>query len=269
MQWRFWRRPLTDAKIAKLASLAANPFAQPEVRVQKMERLLEDGSEAALRGVLQRFAANAQGQIADEEEKQWLITALVNKGEAAVTPLEDYIRGEAKLTFALAAYAKVVGDARAAGFFAAQLRRLGPDDHRSIEAKQQLLAAWVERVPAADILAELAPFLQDHSDDVRWQVLETIEQAAQADRSPDASALRPEAPPVDKSKSGHRQAGLLAVRPMLVALVSEGPASARIARRAARLMCAHKWAWLAGDTKLAPSVAAGHSISAEGRLQAR
>ena len=259
MRWRFWRAPLSAKKIAKLAALAANPFAQPEVRVQKMERLLEEGSAAALLGVLQRFAANAQGQIADEEEKAWLVGALVDKGDAAVAPLEAYIRAEAKLSHALGAYAKLVGNARAATFFAARLEALGPDDHRSVEAKQQLLAAFVERASPGEILVKLVPFLEDHSDDVRWQVLETIDRAAQASKNVTGDgAASPTLTP----------AALSVVRPHLVAQVTPGPTSARIARRAARLLCAQKWPWLDPGAQLAASVAAHHRIDAEGRLEA-
>src|SRR6478609_7318824 len=94
----FGKGPLSDKRIAKVAKLASNPFAQPDVRMREMQRLIDDGSDAALRGVLKRFAANAQGHIADEDEKKWLEDALVAHGDDALGPLRDYIATEEKLT---------------------------------------------------------------------------------------------------------------------------------------------------------------------------
>ena len=62
--------PMSPKKIDKVAKLASNPFAQPDVRMREMQRLIEDGSDAALRGLLKRFSVNANGAIADEDEKE-------------------------------------------------------------------------------------------------------------------------------------------------------------------------------------------------------
>lgn len=61
----FGKGPLSDKRIDRISKLAANAFAQPDVRMREMQRLLDDGTPAAIKGVLRRFAANAQGHIAD------------------------------------------------------------------------------------------------------------------------------------------------------------------------------------------------------------
>lgn len=173
----FGKGPLTDKKIDKSAKLAANSFAQPDVRMREMRRLLDDGSTAALRGVLKRFAANASGHIADEEEKRWLEDALVDVGASVVEPLREFIRQDSKLTYALRAYERIGGEAEAVRFFIEVLEAYGPEDHRSVEAKLQLVHALQEHMDDPRVLPALVVFLLDHGDEVRWAVIDLLEAA--------------------------------------------------------------------------------------------
>ena len=217
----FRRKPLSAAKIGKVAKLAANPFAQPEVRMREMQRLLDDGSDAALRGVLKRFAHNAQGHIADEEEKNWLVEALVEKGEAARQPLRHYIETESKLTYALRAYAKLAPQTAAHDLLVV-LDQYGPSDHRALEAKLQLVAELHQAaLQREDVMLRLLPYLQDHGDDVQFALVELL-----------ASV------PPDTITPQLQQAAV----PQLQALLADPQTSARIARRAAQYISEIGWA---------------------------
>jgi hypothetical protein len=174
-----WRRlfggSLSQKRIDKVAKLASNPYAQPDVRMKELGRLLEDGSPEALRGALRRFASNASGAIADEDEKKFLEDAIVERGEEAVAPLCDYVRGEKQLTYALRAYRRIRGDADALAFFCDVLGGYGPDDYRSTDIKVQLLAAIDELGGSGKVWDILTLFLRDHSDEVSWMVMAMIE----------------------------------------------------------------------------------------------
>ncbi len=233
--WRLLGRgPLSSKKIARVAKLAANPFAQPEVRMREMQRLLQDGSGGSLDGVLRRFAANAQGQIADEDEKKWLENALVELGEPALLPLQAYIAQGDKLTYALRAYRRIAGDEAATALFLATLAAYGPEDHRASEAKLQLVWQLSEDLGNASVLPALLPFLHDHSDDVRWAVLELIERAG---------------------THGDIDVRLQAeLTPTLAELVAVDGASARVAQRTAEVLTQLQWTLPAAPT-LAASVA--------------
>ncbi len=176
----FGKGPMSAAKIEKVAKLAANPFAQPDVRMREMQRLIGDGSPQALRGVLKRFAVNAQGHIADEDEKKWLEDRLADEGEAVLAPLADYIRTQDKLTYALRAYQRVAGQAQAVAFFLEVLVGYGPDDYRSGDAKLQLVYQLADHLDVPAVMPALLPFLHDHSDDVRWAVMDALETRARA-----------------------------------------------------------------------------------------
>jgi hypothetical protein len=226
----FGKGPLSEKRIAKVSKLAANPFAQPDVRMREMSRLMQDGSEGALRGVLRRFAANAQGHIADEDEKKWLEDALVAHGDDALGPLRDYIATEEKLTYALRAYRRIAGEVNGVGYFLEVLRRYGPDDYRSSEAKLQLLWQLSETLQDERVVPALAPFLLDHSDDVRWAVMDLMERAA------DSGLMSPEL-------HGRMVAEM-------AKLVTQADVSPRISRRAAELLAAREWALPSGTPEV-------------------
>lgn len=174
----FGRGPMSEKKIDKIAKLASNPFAQPDVRMKEMQRLLQEGTDPAYRGLLKRFAANANGQIADEEEKQWLEDAIVDVGDSIQEPLEEYIRANKTLSYALRAYERIFGLDRAIAFFLEVLNRHGPEAYREAEAKQQIALVLAEHAQDHRVLDGLLPFVEDHSDDVRWAVLDAVEGAA-------------------------------------------------------------------------------------------
>ena len=225
---------MSDRRIDKSAKLAANPFAQPDVRMREMQRLLADGSPSALRGVLKRFTANASGHIADEDEKKWLENALVDVGEDALEPLRAFIKSEERLTYALHAYERIAGAAEAVRFYVEVMNAYGPDDHRSSDAKLQLVHALAEHMDDARVLECLAPFVLDHADEVRTAVLDLIDTAADKGLMTDAL--------------------LATLAEPFGTLVCDGAVGPRVQRRAAELL--EKRGWTAGGTaeELAPLV---------------
>ena len=228
----FGKGPLSDKKIEKIAKLAANPFAQPDVRMREMARLIDDGSPAALRGLLKRLASNANGHIADEEEKQWLEDKLVTLGQVVREPLEEYIRSESKLTYALRAYQRLVGEADAVAFFLKVLQSYGPEAYRAGEAKLQLIWALSELTQFEQVHPVLVPFVRDHSDDVSWAVMDILDKAASQQE------LAAEVVVATCSELAH--------------LVLEDSAGPRIQQRAAELLCQHAWEVPGEATDLAP-----------------
>lgn len=229
----FGRGPLSQGKIDKIAKLAANPFAQPDVRMREMQRLFNDGSLPALRAVLKRFAANAQGHIADEDEKKWLEDRVVEEGERALEPLAEYIEVEDKLSYALRAFRRIAGPEKTTEHLIGLLKKKGPDDYRSGEAKLQVLLELTELGVGEAELAELAPFLLDHSDDVRWAVMDLFARAAEK------ATLAPPLRDAAAAKLG--------------VIVTNEEAGPRIQRRAAELLADLEWV-VPGDAEKLVSV---------------
>jgi hypothetical protein len=228
----FGKGELSEKKIDKIASLAANPYAQPDVRMKEMQRLLEVGTTPAIRGVLKRFTTNASGHIADEDEKKWLEDALVELGGAAVEPLKEFILSQDKLTYALQAYQRIVGAGSAVEFFLSVLAHYGPDDYRSAESKLQIILFLSEHLSDARVLPGLCPFLVDHSDEVRWAVIELIDRAAREKTLPQ---------PIEEQ-----------ARKNLSSFVVDADVGPRIQKRTAELFCAHEWSVDTQATEVTP-----------------
>lgn len=214
------KSPLSERRIAKVVKLVTNPYAQPDVRMREMQRLIGDGSDAALRAVLKRFGVNANGSIADEDEKQWLEDAMVEQGQAALTPLRAFIGSATQITYALRAYHRIAGDDEAVRVFLDVLDGYGPDDHRAAEAKLQLVWHLSDALQHPRVLPALLPFLQDHSDDVRWAVLDCIEKA-QTQNLPGTDAA--------------------ALAEAMAPLITDDATAPRIQQRAAALLADNEW----------------------------
>lgn len=245
----FGRGPMSDKKIDKIAKLASNPFAQPDVRKKEMQRLLQEGTETAYRGVLKRFSSNANGQIADEEEKKWLEDEIVEIGASIREPLREYIRSNKTLSYALRAYERIFGLDEALQFFLSVLNEHGPEAYREAEAKQQLALALSEHADDAAVIDGLVPFLEDHSDDVRWAVLDALDSALSAG-----------------SLSDHTSTRYAETMGRILTDDSTGP---RVQRRIAEFVMQRKWRLPLGGDDVCPLLEEHYFVDKKGYLRRR
>lgn len=161
--------------LEKAAKQVREEYAQPDYRRGAMDKLLEIGTPEAYDALLKRFTVNANGQIADEQEKKDLVEELVRVGEPARDPIERYLRSETKaLTFPIRALLRIAPRDEAAAFLLETLTRYEPLDHRTTLAKVALIDALGGLVGQEEA-ARLLSYLDDHHDDVQASVLEVIE----------------------------------------------------------------------------------------------
>ena len=235
---------LTDKQIEKIAKLAANPFAQSDVRREQMDKLIKDGSEAAIRGLLSRLTVNASQAIADEDEKRFVVEELTKMGERAIPPLKSYLRKETALTFALQAVLAILPEEQAITELLALFDVYSPEDYRSDEQKKQLVLVLAEHHDPR-IAPALVPYLHDHSDDVRHNVLEIFY----------AKAKKGEAPQKD-------------VLEQVGQLVRGNNASPRIARQAAEMAAEREW-MLPGEGDIAKVLEGEFFLDKKGYVRRR
>jgi len=119
-----------------------------------------------------------------------------------------------------------------------------PDDYRSDEQKNQLVLLLAEQDDPC-ILPKLVPFLLDHSDDVRSQVLEVFHARA---------------------REGLEQAMNETVRSTFAELLRGPATSPRIARKAAEIAMALEWS-LPGNGELNSAIADEFFIDKKGYLR--
>ncbi len=157
--------------LRKLAKRLTERYGPPENRQKAIAQLGEMGTPAALATLCLRFTVRAEPGITDDEEKQTARDLLVEAGEAAIAPIEGFIREqEDGIAWGLRALAAIAPEEKVLGVVVGELARLGKIYTRDPEKKLVLLT-WLKEhhagAASADLDAALLPLLEDFSDDVR------------------------------------------------------------------------------------------------------
>jgi hypothetical protein len=160
--------------LEKAAKDLREPFAQPDVRRAAMAKLLEIASPESYEALLMRFSFNANGNIADEEEKRDLVEELVKVGEPMVDPIKRFVRKEKAVGFPLQVLSKILDRQTYLAYLVEALRAMEPLDHRTTEAKRAIVSTLGE-MGGVEEAAALVPYLGDHHDDVQSDAIEAIE----------------------------------------------------------------------------------------------
>lgn len=160
--------------LEKASKAVREPYSQPEYRREAMQKLLEMGTQEAYDALLMRFTFNSHGQIADEEEKNDLVEQLVKVGDPVVPAIKRFIQREKLIEFAIRALARMLDRPALLAFLTSALQAYEPLDHRSTQAKATLISA-LHDYGAHDQAPVVAPYLEDHHDDVQCQAIVALE----------------------------------------------------------------------------------------------
>lgn len=163
--------PSADSILGQVRK-AKEIYAQPEYRRMAMEKLLKWNTDDSLRGVLERFCVVVQSPHWDEDEKRWLVDELIKLGDRAEPLLKEFIIKKDEVNHALLAYRKVAGDENYKKVLVEALAVRPPSDHRSVQGKQEIIAAMSEFENEFEEL--LVPYLDDHSDDVQCAAIDAL-----------------------------------------------------------------------------------------------
>lgn len=172
--------PSEDA-IAQQVRKAKEIYAQPDYRRMAMDKLLKWGTKESLSGLLERFCAVVQSPHWDEEEKRWLVEEIIKIGDKMEPILREFILKKNEVNYALLAYRKIVSSDEAyKKLLIEALKARPPSDHRSVQGKQELIAALGE-VDHDSLDELLLPYLNDHSDDVQCAAIDGLAKSTDED----------------------------------------------------------------------------------------
>lgn len=160
--------------ISKLVTKVKERYAQPEYRRTAMEKLLSWSTPEALDAVLSRFTVVVQSPHWDEEEKRWLVEELAERGEPAKEALTRFLARENNIAFAAKALARLTSKEEYVDELIKALRARPPEDHRTVQGKQELILALGDAGEPRAVEAVL-PYLDDHADDVQCAAIDVIE----------------------------------------------------------------------------------------------
>lgn len=171
--------PSSDA-IAKQVGKIKEHYAQPDYRRMAMDQLLKWDTDESLRAILERFCVVVQSPHWDEEEKKWLTEEIVSIGARMKPILRQFILEKNELNHALQAYRQIASQEEYIDMLTEALKRRPPSDHRSVQGKQEILAALSElNLRSLDEL--FPPYLDDHSDDVQCLAIEALAKSDSAE----------------------------------------------------------------------------------------
>jgi len=176
--------------LRKLAKRVTERYGPPENRQKAIAQLGDMGTPAALETLCLRFTVRSEPGITDDEEKETVRGMLVEAGEAAVGPLEQFVRGEEDgVAWGLRALAGIVPEPKVLEVVVRELARLGKIYTKDPEKKLVLLT-WLKEHHAgaagAEIEAALLPLLEDFSDDVRISAVRALVSVSLGERAREA-----------------------------------------------------------------------------------
>src|SRR5512144_2385895 len=90
-----------ERSLQKTIEKATNKLAQQVDRWSALEKLKEDSSEEALFGLCRRWSITSLKGVDDEQEKNWVVDVLVEKGAMSFAPLVRYMKTAEQLSFPL------------------------------------------------------------------------------------------------------------------------------------------------------------------------
>ena len=155
---------------------ATNKLAQQPDRWGAMEQLRDNGSAEALHGLCKRWTFVSLKGSEDEQEKNWVVDVLVAKGEAALAPLRRFMKNHAQLSYALKVLGQIVDHEKALEVIDEILESEEPGYTRDPERRLDVIK-WVGEWSGGageDMIERLAPYLKDHSEDVRYFAAEGL-----------------------------------------------------------------------------------------------
>lgn len=167
-----------EKALQKLIGKATNKLAQQVDRWGALEKLREDGSEDALFGLCKRFAITSGNQVEDQQEKTWVVDALVGKGMAALPPLRRFMKSAPQLSYALQVLERIATKEQALETVDQILADEPPGYVRDPERKLDVIR-WMTEWKAGhpEVYTRLLPYVSDFDQNVRVAAVDGIADA--------------------------------------------------------------------------------------------
>ena len=162
-----------NRRVRDLAKKTQEKYGDPAGRTRALEQLRDIGTPEAIAALLQRFTVKTEPGITDAEEREFTLSIITSFGDAAIEPVQDFIRSNDNVAWALRCLDELVSEEQRVGFLAEVLDRLAREYSREPAKKvliiNHLAPSKDERVPPA-----VRPFLEDSSDEVRIAALQAL-----------------------------------------------------------------------------------------------
>jgi HEAT repeat protein len=155
---------------------ATNKLAQQQDRWAALERLREDSSEDALYGLCKRWSVTSLKGVEDEQEKNWVVDVLVEKGGMTLAPLVRYMKSSEQLGFALRVLGRIADRDKQLVVIDELLAGEPPGYVRMPDRRIDLIKWFGEHkdMTGDDVIPRLVPYLKDFDENSRFFAIEGL-----------------------------------------------------------------------------------------------
>ena len=165
-----------DRALQRTIDKATSKLAQHQDRWAAMEKLRDNGTDDALHALCKRFSFHYDKTSEDEQEKAWVVDALVAKGEMALGPLRRYMAQSTTIAHPLMVLERIANKAKALEVVDELLANEEPGYTRDPEKRQQIIDWLGEWAAATDdeVAERVIPYLADFDENVRFATVQTL-----------------------------------------------------------------------------------------------
>jgi hypothetical protein len=190
-----------ERQLQKTIEKATNKLAQQPDRWGALERLREDGSEEALFGLCKRWGVTSLKGVEDEQEKNWVVDVLAEKGNAyppaqpgqteaqreegrkqnrdrVLAALKRFMKSsdELSLSFPLRVLGRIADHDTVLATVDELLKSEPPGYARFPDRRIDLLKWFTEWKDATDdeVISRVVPYLADFDENVRFTAIDGL-----------------------------------------------------------------------------------------------
>jgi len=163
-----------DKALQKTIERATNKLSQQPDRWGALERLKEEGTDAALVGLCKRWSVTSMKATEDEQEKNWVVDVLVGNGPASLPALITYMKTAEGLSFPLQVVERVADHDKALAIADELFKSEQPGYVRMPDRRIDLIRWFCEWKGATDeeAVPRLTPYVTDFDENVRFTTIE-------------------------------------------------------------------------------------------------
>lgn len=165
-----------DKALQRTIEKATNKLAQQPDRWGALEKLREDGSDEAIFGLCKRWGVTSMKGVEDEQEKNWVVDVLVEKGEASLPGLVKYMKQAEQLSFPLRVLEKVASHDKQLEIVDELLKAEPPGYVRMPDKRIDLLKWFTESKGMSDdeVIPRVVPYIEDFDENSRFTAIEGL-----------------------------------------------------------------------------------------------
>lgn len=156
-----------ERTLKKSGDKLGSNLSTPEARQKATEFLSDLGTEEAIAMLLQRFTMRITSEIADRDEKEYVLKLVVDFGAKSLGPLRRYLAAEEEIRFALMALAELSSPEESVGTVVELLESIGIPLPRQRSKAMQLLQFLQEHVDPRSAKVVLPLLQEGGNDDLR------------------------------------------------------------------------------------------------------